>query len=138
MPPDDPAEGFKHGLDAQGAVEDGEDAFSQGIAQTSDALTSARLSGTDEHHRRGWLHSPKKLQHLLASGTLIAVGLHREFEIDQCDVDLLLLHQSGCIPATSGFQTSHAEGIQQPRQFCRRAALPPGGGKQQIQATGGR
>ena len=138
MPPDDPAEGFKHGLDTQGAVEDGENAFSQGIAQASDALATARLSGTDEHHRWGWLHSSKELKHLFASGTFVAVGFHRKFEIDQSDVDLFLLHQSGCISATSGFQTSHAEGIQQPRQFCRRAALPPSGGKQQIQATGGR
>ena len=138
MPPDHPAEGFEQGLDAQGAVEYGEDALSQGIAETATALAPARLSRADEYHWRGWIHSPKELEHLLASGTLVAVGFHGELKVDQGDVNLFLLDQSGRIAATSGLQTSDAEGIQQSRQFCRRATLPPRGGEQQIQATRGR
>ncbi|MDA0294529.1 MAG: hypothetical protein O3A19_02835 [Planctomycetota bacterium] len=138
MPPDDPAESFKNGLDAQWAVEYGEDAFSHGIAETSNAFAPARLSWADEHDRWGWINPSKELKHLFTSRTLVAVGLHRELKIDQGDVDLLLLDQPRRLAATTSFQAPDAEGIQQARQFRRRAAFTPGGGKQQIQATRGR
>jgi hypothetical protein len=136
MPPDHPAEGFEHGLDAQRAVEYGEDTLSKGIAEATDTLTPARLSRADEDDRRGRIHSAEDLKHLLARRTLVAIRLHGEFQVDQRDVDLLLLDQSGGISAASGFQTSDPEGIQQPGQFRRRSTLTPGGGEQQIQSAG--
>ncbi len=136
MPPDHPAEGFEHGLDAQGAVEYGEDTLSEGIAEAADAFTPTRLSRANEDDWRGWIHSAEDLKHLLACRTLVAIRLHGEFEVDQRDMDLLLLDQPGRISATSGFQASDPEGIQQPGQFRRRSTLSPGGGEQQIQSAG--
>ncbi len=136
MPPDHPAEGFEHGLDAQRAVEYGEDTLSKGVVETTDALTPARLSRTDEDDRRGWIHSAKDLKHLLARPALVAIGLHGEFEVDQRDVDFLLLDQSGGISAASGLQASNPEGVQQPGQFRRRSTLSPSGGEQQVQSAG--
>jgi hypothetical protein len=133
--PDHPAEGFEHRFDAQRSIEHRENAVAKCIIESPDALSSTRLGRTDQHHRRRGFDPAEDLQDLLAGRPAVAVGFHREFEVDQGDVDLLLLDQTGRLPAAPRLEAADAEGIEESRQLRRRATLPPGGGEKQVESA---
>ena len=117
MPPDHPAEGFEHRFDAQGSIEHREHAVAEGVTESSNTLSSTRLGRTDQHHGRGGFDPAEDLKDLLTGRPAVAIGFHREFEVDQGDVDLLLLDQTGRFPAASSLEAADAEGIEEARQL---------------------
>ena len=72
------AEGLEHRLETERAIENGEDAFPQGVAQAALTLASAGLGGPQEDDRRGRLDPPEELR-TVAGGppSLGSIGISR-------------------------------------------------------------
>jgi hypothetical protein len=118
VPANDSPENLEHRLDLDGSVHDRVGAFSKSAAQSPRRAAKSRGSWSDDHGRRGGIHSSEELEHTLTRGTVRGT-IQGNSEVDDRDVDLLDLNQ--CSRLISGVRSEavDADGLKQPGKLFR-------------------
>jgi hypothetical protein len=118
VPANDSPENLEHRLDLDGSVHDRVGAFSKSAAQSPRRAAKRRRSWSDDHGRRGRIHSSEELEHTLSRGAVRGT-IQGNSKVDDRDMNLLDLDQ--CSRLISGVRSEAIDtnGLKQPWKLFR-------------------